>query len=266
MNLPSTLKYICEGAFNTSVKTITITSDSIVQIGKHNFSKNNRIFVPTGTKSSYENAAYWKLCTLYETTDVSQAENAVYMEPTEAILGQEPVLEICLKNAETATAYSFDMQFDGSVVIDEDVLSSRHTNHTRTFTNRGNGKYSFAVLSSTTDNLAGNDGVVRRIKIRFTNDTPVNVPITISNAVYSRPDGSSVKMDDVITAIHVHDFAKGDVNGDGEVDIADAVCVVKHVTGDNSVVYKERPADVNADNGVDIADAVSIVNMIIGKK
>ena len=264
--LPSTMKYICSNAFNSAIGTITITSDSIVQIGNHSFSSSNRLFVPTGTKSAYQNAAYWKNCTIYENTDVSQTENAVYIAPADVRLGQEPVVEICLKNAEDAAAYSFDVQFNGSVVIDEDELSERHTNHTRTFTNRGNGKYSFAVLSSTSDNLSGNDGAVRRVRLRFTSDTPANVPVTISNAVYSRPDGTSVKMGNVETTINVHDFAKGDVNGDGEVDIADAVCVVKHVVGDNSVIFKERPADVNEDNGVDIADAVSIVNMIIGKK
>ena len=260
------MKYICSNAFNSAIGTITITSDSIVQIGNHSFSSSNRLFVPTGTKSAYQNAAYWKNCTIYENTDVSQTENAVYIAPADVRLGQEPVVEICLKNAEDAAAYSFDVQFNGSVVIDEDELSERHTNHTRTFTNRGNGKYSFAVLSSTSDNLSGNDGAVRRVRLRFTSDTPANVPVTISNAVYSRPDGTSVKMGNVETTINVHDFAKGDVNGDGEVDIADAVCVVKHVVGDNSVIFKERPADVNEDNGVDIADAVSIVNMIIGKK
>ncbi len=266
VNLPKSLKFVGANAFSTKVKTITITSETLVQIGGHSFTSDNRVFVPTGTMSSYKKDATWRKCTIYENTDVSKVDNAIYLTPAEVRLGQEPVLEINLKNAEKATAYSFDIQFDGKVMIAEDALSGRHTNHTRTFTDRGNGMYSFAVLSSTSDSLKGSDGAVRSIRLRFTDDTPVNVPVTISNAVYSRPDGTSVKMGNVSTTVNVHDFAKGDVNGDGDVDIADAVCVVKRIVGDTDAVYKVRAADTNADNSVDIGDAVTIVNMIVGHK
>lgn len=58
---------------------------------------------------------------------------------------------------------------------------------------------------------------------------------------------------------------KGDVNGDGAVDIADAVCIVNHIVGKPTPVFNEAAADVNNDNDIDIADAVRIVNLIVGK-
>jgi hypothetical protein len=57
----------------------------------------------------------------------------------------------------------------------------------------------------------------------------------------------------------------GDVNGDGDVDIADAVCIVNHVVGKPNTNFVEAAADVNSDGDVDIADAVHIVNYVVGK-
>ena len=58
---------------------------------------------------------------------------------------------------------------------------------------------------------------------------------------------------------------KGDVNGDGSVDIADAICIVNHIVGKPTSVFVDAAADVNDDGAVDIADAVRIVNLIVGK-
>ena len=60
-------------------------------------------------------------------------------------------------------------------------------------------------------------------------------------------------------------FTKGDANGDGTVDIADAVCIVNHVVGKDTPSYVAAAADANSDGVVDIADAVRIVNLVVGK-
>ena len=57
----------------------------------------------------------------------------------------------------------------------------------------------------------------------------------------------------------------GDVNMDGEVDVADAVCIVNRVIGKPTPKFLEGAADANNDGEIDIADAVRIINWIIGK-
>jgi hypothetical protein len=57
----------------------------------------------------------------------------------------------------------------------------------------------------------------------------------------------------------------GDVNGDGDVDIADAVCIVNYVVGKPNTNFNDAAADVNGDGDIDIADAVYIVNIVVGK-
>jgi hypothetical protein len=60
-------------------------------------------------------------------------------------------------------------------------------------------------------------------------------------------------------------YILGDVNGDGDVDIADAVCIVNHVVGKPNTTFIEAAADANNDGDIDIADAVHIVNYVVGK-
>jgi hypothetical protein len=55
---------------------------------------------------------------------------------------------------------------------------------------------------------------------------------------------------------------KGDVNGDGEVTIADVTALVNIILGKND---KKAIADVNGDGPVTIADVTALVNIILGK-
>ena len=57
---------------------------------------------------------------------------------------------------------------------------------------------------------------------------------------------------------------KGDVNGDGIVDIADVNCAINVILGSEPAEKYEGRADVNGDGTVDIADVNEIINIILG--
>ena len=57
---------------------------------------------------------------------------------------------------------------------------------------------------------------------------------------------------------------KGDVNGDGVVDIADVNCAINVILGSETAEKYEGRADVNGDGAVDIADVNEIINIILG--
>ena len=57
----------------------------------------------------------------------------------------------------------------------------------------------------------------------------------------------------------------GDVNGNGGIDIGDAVCIVNYLVNKTNTVFKDKLADLNGNGGIDIGDAVMIVNILVGK-
>ena len=58
---------------------------------------------------------------------------------------------------------------------------------------------------------------------------------------------------------------KGDVNGDGVVNVADIASVFGIMTNGRGTDVTSARADVNEDGAVDIADIITIVNIIAGR-
>lgn len=61
---------------------------------------------------------------------------------------------------------------------------------------------------------------------------------------------------------NVQNKPNGDVDGDGEIDVADAVRIVNLCLANE----KDSQADVNGDGDVDVADAVAVINICLKKE
>ena len=204
----------------------------------------------------------------FEETDVAKLTDAIYANPVTAFLSSEATMTINLKNAQATNAYSFDLVLPEGVTIDSYTLSSRHNGHAETMNrNETTGVYSFAVLSLQSKEVEGNDGAIWTLKLKMAdNMAEGDYAVKIQNAKYSLTSGSAkVTMPETISKLTIENYVKGDVNGDGEADIADAVCIVNHVVGKATPVFVAKAADVNGDGDADIADAVRIVNLVVGK-
>ena len=58
---------------------------------------------------------------------------------------------------------------------------------------------------------------------------------------------------------------EGDVNGDGQVDIADVTALQNYLLGRAQTTYNQENADINSDGDITIADVKALVNTILGK-
>ena len=102
--------------------------------------------------------------------------------------------------------------------------------------------------------------------------TPSGVAIELPTEIEKNGKSYLVEFKNIPTVMPAKDIVlqavltpKGDVNGDGVVDIADAVCVVNYVVDKPTPAFNAAAADANGDGAVDIADAVRIVNLVVGK-
>ena len=58
---------------------------------------------------------------------------------------------------------------------------------------------------------------------------------------------------------------KGDINGDGEVNVADVTTLVDYILGKNPTNCNESACDINGDNEINVSDVTSLVDFILGK-
>ena len=210
-----------------------------------------------------------------DVTDIKQLDNAIYIEPFEGRVGDDVNIEVRLKNVEETTSYGFELvlpegmsiatEADGS--FDEQVtLSARHKGHSAVTNKLSATTYKVAVASMNSKLLTGNDGVVVTIKAHVADNMAVGqYPVVIQNPLLVNGDATKPDMQETTTAVTIEDYVKGDVDGDTEVDLADAVIVINHYVGKPVNKFNEKAADVDGDGIVDLADAVKIINYYVGK-
>ena len=60
-------------------------------------------------------------------------------------------------------------------------------------------------------------------------------------------------------------IAMGDVNGDGSINVTDAICVLNHILKKTPSVFYDYASDLNDDDVVNITDAILVVHKILDK-
>ena len=209
-----------------------------------------------------------------EPTDISQMDNAIYVEKAEGAKGNSGTIVISLKNAQAATAYQFNLKLPEGVTLKTNnegeytcTLSSRHRGHNANInTLEDEGVYRIVVSSMQSKMIDGNDGNVLAIAVDVSDDLELgSYPIFIQDARYSLSGGTVIRMQETVGVFDIEDFLLGDVNEDGDIDVGDVVCIVNNSIGKPNEKFVEKAADVDYDGEIDIADAVKLVNFIIKK-
>lgn len=143
-----------------------------------------------------------------------------------------------------------------SAVIEEAVATERLKHHAFTITNIGNGVYRVLIYSMANISIEGDEGRLLSIPFTMTEDFDGG-SIVLKNILLS--DGRGATRDVTVeSAIFL-----GDVNGDGNVNIADAIGVVNYVLKNEMTTFVAEAADMNGDGSINIADAIAIVNQIL---
>lgn len=268
----------CPGLTNVIVKR-----KKPIYINSYNYPFDNRkditLYVPSGCKAAYAAASYWnefkEIVEAVEVADISQVANAIYVEPSSGRVGDDVSINVCLKNANAITSYGFELVLPQGLSIattsegdfdDAVTMSGRHKGHTLTTNKLADNTYKVGVASLSSKALTDNDGLVLTIKAHVADNMALgNYPIIIQNPLIVNTDGTKPAVQSTLSKITVADYTKGDVDGDGVVDLADAVLVINHYVGKPVNKFVTGAADVDGDGVIDLADAVRIVNFYVGK-
>lgn len=133
------------------------------------------------------------------------------------------------------------------------------------------GNYYLVMVLSDNSGIPTEDNIVY-IDQRTAEDTTVTFQVypkelTVGQTYYVYISGSDRSLEKVgsYKAYSTVPYVLGDANGDNEVDVLDAVKILKCIVGNDSFVgAQEKAADANEDGSVDVIDAVTILKYIVG--
>ncbi len=130
----------------------------------------------------------------------------------------------------------------------------------------------FRVTYSVDNGSSWNDptnGIIT-VDSKSTKTATVNLPISAPIMFRINQTSGSDKMNCYLDDIRLYykdkwppKLMKGDVNGDGEVNIADINALIDMILNDTPETYKLQAADVNGDGEITIADVNMIIDLIV---
>lgn len=122
--------------------------------------------------------------------------------------------------------------------------------------------YKFVLIDPSGDGLEAGNGAVMTISFMTTLTDPFTVDITDIHMAIEGSTEDATQGDIQNANVTVTDIIRGDVNGNGTVEIGDAVCLLRRLAEKTNAVFIEAAADVNNNNGIDIGDAVLILRYL----
>ncbi len=226
------------------------------------------LYVPAGTKERYEQSGIWNIFShIIELSPISTGDIT-------AQYGSSAILPISLRNTEPIAGVQFKLTLpEGISVSDNDgYLIAFTTERTNGMTIMGRkdpdegNSYLFAMLSLFGNAIAGNEGPIMNIQLNINQDVEQGVyDIKLEDVYLATNTYETLNPAESTSELTITDVLIGDVNGNGQIDIGDAVCIVNHLVNKLNSVFIEVAADLNGNNQIDIGDAVMIVNYLVGK-
>ena len=83
--------------------------------------------------------------------------------------------------------------------------------------------------------------------------TPKTIDLEFVNAGYYTPNG-------LVDVVKKADTLKGDINGDGNVDVSDVTTLVGYILDGET----PQNCDLDGDGNVNVTDVTTLVNLILG--
>ena len=214
---------------------------------------------------------------ILEDTDISLLDNVIYLEPTEVKANSEATLSLKMKNSAKIRGFQFDLYLpDGVTVVknskgrimgqlsegrlpEEDV-------HNLSISEQPDGAIRFLCSSQYDETFTGNDGPLVTLEVAYAADMAKgDYPIAMRNVKLTENDISLFYLTEYLESTLTIGAAaqKGDVNGDGTVDVADITSVISVMAGNTTIAHSA--ADVNGDGSVDATDITTIISIMAGQ-
>lgn len=234
----------------------------------------------------------WTISTETETYPSLKNNEAVVVKPEddEPVISNDDIIRVAnvdaykgknvsvgvtlINKATDLSAYQFDLTLPSGITMAKD----KNDNYLITKTSRyeddkqvlqvtllEDNTYRIVCYSNESKKITGTSGALLNIILNVTSTHTAGIfEANIDNIVFTKTNGSQIKLNSAKFNIEVHKAMMGDANGDGEINVADVVEIVKDILHKTTSRFVREAADVNEDGEINVTDIVLVVNMIMG--
>ncbi len=273
ITLPEQLAMIGNKAFSNCQNLATIYSMSIEPptCGNEAFSGCRAVvYVPIGSKASYQEAEEWKDMTIVEMKE----NDYLYCDDIAFTKTSNGRMVLSLHNTDAVVGLQFNLRLPEGVEISKnsrDKYNIKNTirmeDHGTYCTKQADGTYKVLVMSMMMSEVLGNDGEIMYIGLEAAD----SVAAGVYDAEFSDLTISIIHNDEIsgthplpfTSKIKLRDFDLGDVNGDTIINVTDVMMIVNYILGTRADVFIEENADVDGTGVIDVTDVMRVVQIIL---
>ena len=191
--------------------------------------------------------------------------------------GKTATMGINLDNKATdLTAYQFDLKLPTGFTLAKDskdkfqvTKTSRYNDDSQqlTVSLQEDGSYRFISFSMSNGVIEGTSGAILNAVLATADNVAAGTyEGTIIDIIFTKVDGTQLKLSDTKFNIVIDNLIMGDANGNGEVNVSDIVEIVNYILGKPSANFVKTAADLNKDGDVNVTDIVMVVNIIMSSQ
>ena len=200
----------------------------------------------------------------------SSGKDRLYIENFNIAAGQTLQVPVLLLNDTAYSGLQTDLYLPEGLSLDMDnygyiirLTSRRDYSHKVSSRQLDDGAIRIYVTSVSTREFSGNSGAIMTLSLTAASSFNGAAVIALKNSVCAEAIGTRHVLADEICEVNAS--MKFDVNGDGEINIADINAITDIILGGTVDELTRRRADVNGDGEINIADINAVTDAILSK-
>lgn len=202
--------------------------------------------------------------------------NELALSDVSSARGSRVQLPVVLKNDKAIVGLQFELvvpegvtvatQSNGNLIAN---LTNRANTHSLTASKMSDNLYKFVIIAANQNEISGNDGAVLNVTLETDEDMAErDYELQLNNVELIEKTSNGlvrlISVDDTAN-LSVEGILMGDSNGDGEINIVDAISLINYIMNKPSSRFIKSAADISGDGEITVFDVMIIINKVLSR-